>query len=1255
MTFTSLSKNQNLNNINNIYDVAICGGGLAGLTLARQLKQNLPELSIIIIDRLCRPLPESAIKVGESTVELGSYYLSEVLDLSDYFQQYHLPKLGLRFFLGDAQKPFQHRPELGLSQYHAPSSYQIDRGKLENDLRQFNLESGIELRENCKVQAIELTHDATLKHRIIYSHSDTKETKVIEADWVIDAMGRRRFLQKQLGLEKPNNTQYNAVWFWVEGRLDISDFVPPTENKWHARVPDSQRYYSTNHLCGKGYWIWIIPLPSNHTSIGIVTDGDLHPFGEHNTYQRALQWLEKNEPILASHLKRYVPQKFMKMPKYSYSSEQLFSGNRWACVGESAVFPDPFYSPGTDLIGFGNSLVTQMIKSDRQGKLTPEMVNYANQFVLTYSEGVKGNIHNVYDCFDNELILALKVIWDTLVGWAFNTPVMFNNLFLDQEKYSQVLKISSRFSLLGHRMQQLFRDWSLLSQRRGTFEFIDYLEIEFIKKLRTRNLQTGKTISQLRNDYATNLEIFEELSQVIFLIALEDTMPEELGRFSSKPWLNAWGISLKKEQWQTDRLFQPSSPPRDLSQMEAQLRQRINFKPYVWENYDQQHQPAISHGESLPEDINTAKTLVEALQQTVQKHPQNTIVYIHSHDSAIEQSYLNLLEEAQIILSGLRKLGLQPEDKVILQLELNQDFIPAFWACILGGFIPVPLAISSSYHEDSSNVSKLISSWEMLSKPLIVSSTNLFYDLDLLATKLSLKNWKLSKIDDLRQHQPDSNFHTTQPDDVALLLLTSGSTGKPKAVQLTHNNILSRARGRAQKFGFSHQDVSFNWFSLDHVASLVMFHLRDVYLGCQQIHAPTQLILENPLRWLDGIAKYQATVTWAPNFAYGLVNDHANQITKGYWDLSSMQCIFNGGEAIDGQTAKTFLDLLKPHQLPNNALYPDWGMTEISSGIVYADSFTEDKENQTFVNLGKPIPGTSLRIVNHANQLLRESQIGKVQVKGTTVMKGYYQNEELNQEVFTVDGWFNTGDLGFLQEGKLTLTGRAKDVIIINGINYANHEIEAAVEELSGVRTSYTAAFAVTPPDCQTESLAIFFSPKITDEEELHQQIKQIRTKIVQAFGIKPDYILPVSPETIPKTSIGKIKRAQLRQRLEAGEFDLQLAKFASKTNADRELKGVVPETEMESNIAQIWQEVLNLTSVSMEDNFFELGGHSLLVAQLISRINQVLEVELSPQILFEKPTIARLSQYLEIVSWSTKEEENSESESTNEYVEGLI
>ncbi|NET57520.1 MAG: SDR family NAD(P)-dependent oxidoreductase [Symploca sp. SIO2E6] len=556
--------------------------------------------------------------------------------------------------------------------------------------------------------------------------------------------------------------------------------------------------------------------------------------------------------------------------------------------------------------------------------------------------------------------------------------------------------------------------------------------------------------------------------------------------------------------------------------------------------------PAISEGEAIKWPKDAPTTLTQALQKTAQQQGNTSLIYIQSDGEVITQTYSELWVEAQKILGGLRQLGLKPQDKVIFQLESNQDFISAFWGCVLGGFVPVPVSIPPSYDQSHSNLTKLQNTWQMLGQPLILTDSKLAPSVRGWSQRLNLGKFELQTIEKLRESEVDRNWYNSQPEDVAILLLTSGSTGIPKAVMQSHRSLLSRSAATAQINDFTCEDISLNWFPLDHVGGIVMFQIRDVYLRCQQIHVPTQEILQAPTLWLDLMSQYGTTITWAPNFAYGLIIDQLEQLDKigsenphPKWDLSSLKFILNAGEAIVGKTARKFLEILATYHLPSKAMHPAWGMSETSSAVTFSNNFwlgsTDDA--QKFVEVGSPIPGFAIRIVDSQNQIVSEETIGRVQVKGASVTSGYYQNTTANQEAFTADGWFNTGDLGFLKNGCLTITGRQKDVIIINGLNYYSHEIESVVEELPEIEISYTAACAVRETNSNTDKLGIFFNSSQTEETELLALFKTIREQVVNRMGINPDYLIPLDKDLIPKTSIGKIQRTQLSQRFATGEF----------------------------------------------------------------------------------------------------------------------
>jgi flavin-dependent dehydrogenase len=578
-----------------VYDVVICGGGLAGQTLARQLHLTMPERSIAVVDRLVRPLPNAAFKVGESTTEAGSYYLTYMLDLVEYFDQQHLRKLGLRFFFGQPKDRIQDRPEFGLTEFQVVRSYNFDRGMLENDLRQFNIDAGITMFEGYNIEDMALTegedrHTVALKsmsprqsHTAHNGASMEPQTLQLQTRWVVDATGRRRYIQKKLNLTKANPCPCSSSWFRLPGRIDIGDLVPEQATDWHERVPGKRRYYSTNHLAGTGYWVWIIPLSSGSTSIGIVTN-DIHPFETYNTYQRAMQWLTTYEPRLADHIRGMEPMDFRCMREYTYTSRQVFSINRWACVGEAGAFADPLYSPGTDFIALGNSMVTEMIRQDFAGMLTAQTVQNYSQTLLALNDAITHNIQLSYPLFGTPAPMAAKVLWDTAAGWSLLSPQIYNSIFKDEALNNRVRKVKAGYFFLTQRLQQLLTDWGAKTSGRCEFRFIDFLNIPLFIDLRQRNLMPGKGADELVQDHVTNMEQLEEFAQAIFLVAVEDVLPEHFERVQSVPWLNAWRVSLDPEKWEADGLFQPKTPARDWSDIRQQIRSLYHIKSQMSES-----------------------------------------------------------------------------------------------------------------------------------------------------------------------------------------------------------------------------------------------------------------------------------------------------------------------------------------------------------------------------------------------------------------------------------------------------------------------------------------------------------------------------------------------------------------------------------------------------------------------------------------------------------------------------------------------
>jgi len=558
-----------------IFDLIICGGGLAGLCLAHQLSLSQNNFSILLLERLKRPLPEAAFKVGESTIEPGAYYYAKTLRLEEYLMREQLEKLGLRYFYRSENGDFASRPEYGVARFLPAKSFQLDRGKLENYLRGLVEDAGIDLKEGVKVEDIQI-NQGDEPHRVIYRDGD----RVVEAKarWVVDAMGRRRLLQRKFNLMKESPGQFNSSWWRVRGKLNINDFVPKSNTAWHSRVVDD-RWHSTNHLCGPGYWVWLIPLAPDNTSVGIVTDEALQPFAEYNTYEKSLDWLRRNEPLVADALKDFELLDFKVLKNYSYTSKQAFSIDRWSCIGEAAVFADPYYSVGSNMIAYANGFTQRMMELDARGELTQGYVDHCNRYFLTLNDALTDTIHRGYPYLFNAPVAALKTIWDYYIGWGTSDPQLYHHVCMDPKLSKVASGLTSQVVLTQARMMRLFEEWG---QRPSnyTFEFVDYIvDQPTLVDLHIRNLpKKDGDVRDIISNIREAVDRIEELAQVIFFLAIRDQYPEKMALFENVPWINMAAISLHPDCWEVDGLFLPRTRQRDLSRMEAEICRLFVYK-----------------------------------------------------------------------------------------------------------------------------------------------------------------------------------------------------------------------------------------------------------------------------------------------------------------------------------------------------------------------------------------------------------------------------------------------------------------------------------------------------------------------------------------------------------------------------------------------------------------------------------------------------------------------------------------------------
>jgi len=409
------------------HDLAILGGGLAGLALARQLSREVPDLDLVVLDAGRHPVPEAAFKVGESSVEIGAGYLADTLGLREHLDERHLKKFGLRCFFG-AGDDIGRADELGASRALPVSAWQMDRGRLENHLHACLVADGVRVIEAAEVTGVDFATDRAAHVR----YRRQGERHSLQAGQVVDASGRRGLLRKRFGLTRRSTLDGNAAWFRIDERVRLDDWCDDAD--WQARVPGAKRWLSTNHLMGEGYWVWLIPLASGSTSIGIVADAKRHPLRELHTHERALGWLARHQPQCRERIGGQAMD-FHRFRSYSYSSERVFSTRRdagdWALVGEAGQFVDPFYSPGLDFIAYGNIFVTDLVKRARAGEdVRARRLSHEHSLAAIHASTL-ALYEGQYPGFGHFGLMTLKTIWDYAYYWSVLGFLHANGAFTD--------------------------------------------------------------------------------------------------------------------------------------------------------------------------------------------------------------------------------------------------------------------------------------------------------------------------------------------------------------------------------------------------------------------------------------------------------------------------------------------------------------------------------------------------------------------------------------------------------------------------------------------------------------------------------------------------------------------------------------------------------------------------------------------------------------------------------------------------------
>nr|WP_186811630.1 beta-ketoacyl synthase N-terminal-like domain-containing protein [Paenibacillus xylanexedens] len=649
-------------------------------------------------------------------------------------------------------------------------------------------------------------------------------------------------------------------------------------------------------------------------------------------------------------------------------------------------------------------------------------------------------------------------------------------------------------------------------------------------------------------------------------------------------------------------------------------------------------------------------TVAELLMYIADKHPDKGITYISSSGEEQFESYPELLKQGRLYLQGLLESGLTKGQVVILEIDHSQQFYRTFWACILGGIIVAPVSPPASWEPGSAGLEKFTKIWGILGKPVVVVEEAFLPKYEQLTESPIFEGLNCISVSKLQTSYTVAEISLTAPEEVVFLQFSSGSTGIPKGVQLTNRNIIANSIACKTFLGAEEGDNVFTWLPHTHDMGMFGQHLTTVLSAANLMVMSPYTFVRSPYLFLRKITEHQGKWFCCTNFGFEWMVQKIPDSKLASLDLSSLRMALNGAEPISTKVIERFAHKFSSCGYRTDMMFPAYGMAEATVGVctwrlkeeprieqisrkalvqqgkaIPVDAAVHDPADLIeFVHEGYPMTGIQIRIADEYGEVVDERTVGEIQIRGESVTSGYYNLPEVNRELF-VDGWLKTGDLGFMAEGSLVVSGRIKDIVFIRGQNHYAHDLEEILYQNGSIPRGNLTVVGHFNNISQTEELLVFVKYKSNTPQFL--EIRQdLIDRMRAGLGIEITHVLPI--KVIPKTTSGKVQRFVLRNEYEGGAFnkDIEAIEAMLLQNQSQSIAESVHPLTLEQTVRGAWAEVLQLPAgkVATDIPFLALGGNSILAYQLLDKLSAHMGRELGQEVLVFGRTVQEMVEYLQ-------------------------